>query len=166
MPFLPGKVSFWRPLADYRAPDGGAPHAAASGDEAISTCGMTAEEDKKTPARVGRVPGLILAQRWGSPSLADGVLPYLTAARHRAVVVRILRKMVITLSVYLLRGSISITAPLFKRGWHFVARFLHFCCRWTMGIVFAVCPGQGLVCFSISMGQSCRISSMRMTSSA
>ena len=25
---------------------------------------------------------------------------------------------------------ISIPAPLFKRGWHFVARFLHFCCRW------------------------------------
>ena len=25
---------------------------------------------------------------------------------------------------------ISIPAPLFKRGGHFVARFLHFCCRW------------------------------------
>ena len=25
---------------------------------------------------------------------------------------------------------ISIPAPLFKRGWHFVASFLHFCCRW------------------------------------
>ena len=25
---------------------------------------------------------------------------------------------------------ISISAPLFKRGEHFVARFLHFCCRW------------------------------------
>ena len=25
---------------------------------------------------------------------------------------------------------ISIPAPLFKRGWHFVARFLQFCCRW------------------------------------
>ena len=35
---------------------------------------MTAKEDKKTPARVGRVPGLILAQRWGRPSLAGGVL--------------------------------------------------------------------------------------------
>ena len=31
---------------------------------------MTAKEDKKTPARVGRVPGLILAQLWGRPSLA------------------------------------------------------------------------------------------------
>ena len=31
---------------------------------------------------------------------------------------------------YLLRGIISIPAPLFKRGWHIVARFLHFCCRW------------------------------------
>ena len=38
--------------------------------------------------------------------------------------------MVITLSVYLLLGIISIPAPLFKRGWHFVASFLHFCCRW------------------------------------
>ena len=36
------------PLADHRAPDGGIPHAAASGDEAISTSGMTAKEDKKT----------------------------------------------------------------------------------------------------------------------
>ena len=35
---------------------------------------MTAQEDKKTPARVGRVPGLILAQRWGRPSLAGCVL--------------------------------------------------------------------------------------------
>ena len=35
---------------------------------------MTAKEDKKTPARVGRVPGLILAQCWGRPSLAGGVL--------------------------------------------------------------------------------------------
>ena len=45
---------------------------------------MTAKEDKKTSvfakatprqaARVGRVPGLILAQRWGRPSLAGGVL--------------------------------------------------------------------------------------------
>ena len=35
---------------------------------------MTAKEDKKTPARVGRVPGLILAQRWRRPSLAGGVL--------------------------------------------------------------------------------------------
>ena len=44
---------------------------------------MTAKEDKKTSvfakttprqaARVGRVPGLILAQRWGRPSLAGGV---------------------------------------------------------------------------------------------
>ena len=32
---------------------------------------MTAKEDKKTLARVGRVPGLILAQRWGRPSLAS-----------------------------------------------------------------------------------------------
>ena len=32
--------------------------------------------------------------------------------------------------MYLLRGIISIPAPVFKRGWHFVARFLHFCCRW------------------------------------
>jgi hypothetical protein len=74
MPFLPGKVSFWRPLADHRAPDGGVPHAAAPGDEAISTSGMTAKEDKKTPARVGREPELILAQPWGRPSLAGGVL--------------------------------------------------------------------------------------------
>ena len=50
------------------------PHAAASGDEADSTCGMTAKEDKKTPARVGREPELILAQRWERPSLAGGVL--------------------------------------------------------------------------------------------
>ena len=35
---------------------------------------MSTKEDKKTPARVGRVPGLILAQRWGRPSLAGGVL--------------------------------------------------------------------------------------------
>ena len=34
--------------------------------------------------------------------------------------------MVITLSVYLLRGIISIPAPLFKRGGHFVASSLHF----------------------------------------
>ena len=61
-------------LADYRAPDGGVPHAAAPGDEADFTCGMTAKEDKKTPARVGRVPGHILAQRWGRPSLASDVL--------------------------------------------------------------------------------------------
>ena len=32
---------------------------------------MPAKEDKKTPARVGRVPGLILVQRWGRPSLAS-----------------------------------------------------------------------------------------------
>ncbi len=38
--------------------------------------------------------------------------------------------MVITLSVYLSQGIISIPAPLFKRGWHFIAAFLHFCCRW------------------------------------
>ena len=50
---------------------------------------MTAKEDKKTPARVGREPELILAQLWGRPSLAGGVLPYLPAARHRAVVARI-----------------------------------------------------------------------------
>ena len=62
------------PLADHRAPDGGAAHAAASGDEGDSTCGMTTKEDKKTPARVGRVPGLILAQLWGRPSLAGCVL--------------------------------------------------------------------------------------------
>ena len=35
---------------------------------------MTAKEDKKTPSRVGRVPGLILGQLWGRPSLAGGVL--------------------------------------------------------------------------------------------
>ena len=35
---------------------------------------MTAKEDKKTPARVGREPGLILAQPWEHPSLAGGVL--------------------------------------------------------------------------------------------
>ena len=55
---------------------------------------MTAKEDKKTPARVGREPELILAQRWGRPSLAGGVLPYLPAARHRAVVARILGEIV------------------------------------------------------------------------
>ena len=54
------------PIADHRAPDGGVPHAAAPGDEAISTSGMTAEEDKKTPARVGRVPGLILCPALGT----------------------------------------------------------------------------------------------------
>ena len=36
---------------------------------------MTAKEDKKTPARVGRVPGLILAQPWGRPSIAGGAFP-------------------------------------------------------------------------------------------
>ena len=36
---------------------------------------MTAKEDKKTPARVGRVLGLILAQRWGRPSLAGRLFP-------------------------------------------------------------------------------------------
>ena len=60
------------PIADHRVPDGGAAHAAAPGDKAISSCGITAKEDKKTSvfakatpwqaARVGRVPGLILAQ--------------------------------------------------------------------------------------------------------
>ena len=50
---------------------------------------MTAKEDKKTPARVGRVPELILALLRARPSLAGGVLPYLPAARQRAVVVRI-----------------------------------------------------------------------------
>jgi len=35
---------------------------------------MTAKEDKKTPARVGREPELILAQPWERPSLAGGVL--------------------------------------------------------------------------------------------
>ena len=61
------------------------------GDQNVG--GMTAEEDKKTPARVGRVPGLILAQTWGRPSLAGGVLPYLPAARQQmAVVARILGK--------------------------------------------------------------------------
>ena len=33
-------------------------------------------------------------------------------------------------NVYLLRDIISIPAPLFKRGGHFVASFLSFCCRW------------------------------------
>ena len=52
--------------------------------QVTTTSGMTAEEDKKTSvfakatprqaARVGRVPGLILAQRWRRPSLAGGVL--------------------------------------------------------------------------------------------
>ena len=46
---------------------------------------MTAKEDKKTSvfakatprqaARVGREPELILAQRWGRPSLAGGLFP-------------------------------------------------------------------------------------------
>lgn len=49
-----------------------------------TTSGMTGKEDKKTSvfakatpsqaARVGREPWLILAQRWGRPSLAGGVL--------------------------------------------------------------------------------------------
>ena len=59
------------PLADHRAPDGGVSHAAASGDESVSTCGMTSKEDKKTPARVEQEPWLILG---GRPSLAGGVL--------------------------------------------------------------------------------------------
>ena len=50
---------------------------------------MTAKEDNMTPARVGRVPGLILAQHWERPSLAGGVLPYLPAARQMAVEARI-----------------------------------------------------------------------------
>ena len=50
------------------------PHATAFGDKADFTCGMTAKEDKKTPARVGREPELILAQPWERPSLAGGVL--------------------------------------------------------------------------------------------
>ena len=62
---------------------------------------MTAKEDKKTPAKVGRVPGLILAQRWGRPSLAGSVLPYLPAARHRAVVARIFWKMGMVIGDYL-----------------------------------------------------------------
>ena len=36
---------------------------------------MTAKEDKKTPARVGREPELNLAKRWGRPSLAGGLFP-------------------------------------------------------------------------------------------
>ena len=39
-----------------------------------TTSGMPAKEDKKTPARIGREPELILAQLWGRPSLAGGVL--------------------------------------------------------------------------------------------
>ena len=35
---------------------------------------MSTKEDKKTPARVGRVPGLILGLLWERPSLAGGVL--------------------------------------------------------------------------------------------
>ena len=62
---------------------------------------MTAKEDKKTPARVGRVPGLILAQRWGRPSLAGGVLPYLPTARQVAMVARIFWKIVF-INIYLL----------------------------------------------------------------
>ena len=46
------------PLADYRAPDRGLPHATAFGDKADFTCGMTAKEDKTAPCRVGRAaPG-------------------------------------------------------------------------------------------------------------
>ena len=37
--------------------------------------------------------------------------------------------MVITKRVYV-TCIISIPAPLFKRGWHFVARFSHVCCQW------------------------------------
>jgi len=52
------------PLADYRAPDGGASQAAASGDEADFTCGMTAKEDKTAPCRVGRAaPGATALKR-------------------------------------------------------------------------------------------------------
>ena len=36
---------------------------------------MTVKEDKKTPARVGREPELILAQPWERPSLAGGLFP-------------------------------------------------------------------------------------------
>ena len=66
---------------------------------------MTAEEDKKTPARVGRVPGLILAQRWGRPSLAGGVLPYLPAARQMAEEARILGMVSIMLLIPLILHS-------------------------------------------------------------
>ena len=49
--------------------------------------------DKKPLTSDGREPGLILALRWGRPSLAGGVLPYLPAARQQmAVVARILGK--------------------------------------------------------------------------
>lgn len=44
---------------------------------------MTAKEDKKTPARVGRVPGLILDQPWGRPSLAGGLNPRRKAQGYR-----------------------------------------------------------------------------------
>ncbi|MBR4309605.1 MAG: hypothetical protein IKT79_01130, partial [Akkermansia sp.] len=30
----------------------------------------------------------------------------------------------------MLRRITAIPAPQFKRGWHFVERFLHFCCLW------------------------------------
>ena len=49
--------------------------------------------------------------------------------RRIAVVARILGKMVMTKRVSV-TGIISIPAPPFKRGGHFVASSLHFWCRW------------------------------------
>ena len=69
--------------------------------------------------------------------------------------------------LFLLRGIISIPAPLFKRGVHFVERFLHFCCRWRKNrlqggdlleveplvcrvrvMVLRACPGVSTRCLS------------------
>ena len=47
--------------------------------------------DKKTLASDGRSSGLTSEQPRRNPRLQGGVLPYLPAARHRAVVARILR---------------------------------------------------------------------------
>ena len=81
---------------------------------------MTAKEDKKTPARVGREPGLILAQRWGRPSLAGGVVPYPPAARQMAVEVRILWKMGLVigdyLEEYLLNNATSLSVKPISSG--------------------------------------------------
>ena len=46
---------------------------------------MTAKEDKKTPARVGREPELILAQPWERPSLAGGVLCVISPPQGRGM---------------------------------------------------------------------------------
>ena len=47
-------------------------------------------------------------------------------------------------SAYMSPVIISIPAPLFKRGGHFVARFLHFWCRWRKNRPASLgCPAAG-----------------------